>query len=491
MKRHIFIFCLAVGQLFTSSYGQVTTIATKKFSADDFLTGSLSLGKRGVIMFGREDNTTLAMKYLDSQLETKSTWKFDVEKRSTLIDIKYSEETGTIMAFMHVSKTEYALHTIEVDTKKKKSTPLEVPKGTELSNMVLMGDMIWFIASAKKQSFLFKCPIKSPRLTPVEPQVGQEKPNLTSLQTLDRSELALGYFYGPKKDREFDIAILDKNGKVTIKGLMESLSSEDKQLFIDGSVTNLDNGDYAITGVYNKKGRGVGNGVYFSRYSNGKIGYLSKFDYSDFEHFYDHLSDKKREKIEAKIAKKKDKGKDVTINYQSIMHKARIVNNGLVFIGEYYYPTYRTEYRTTYVNGKPVTTTYTVFDGYQYTHAMAIGISNEGAKLYDLNIPLHIFSKPFVPVRFLKIMSDSNSITTIHTSGRAVFSSVIRDNEIGFNEYAVVTDIPETQKEKWSASTGIWWYDNYFFILEIQKVKEKGTIAKNETQHYAIKIQVE
>lgn len=487
MKKTIGFFAL-ITLLFSGAFAQVTTLESRKFDADDFLDHSLSLGHKGIVMYGWEDNTNLAIKQLDTNLENKNTWKITTEKRTTLHGAIYAEDLGVIVVMMKQSRTEYVMHTIEVDSKKKKATTLSVPKGTWLSNMVLNKDVIWFVASTKKTKFLFKCPIKSPRLTPVNLQFGQEKELISTLGVIDNKELFVGFDYGPKKHREFDIAILNSDGKIKIKSLLGSLESTDRQLFIDGNVTALGEDDYAITGLYNKKRRGIGNGVYFARFSDGKTRYMSKFDYSDFEHFYDYLSDKRREKIEGKIAKKKDKGKEVTINSMSIMHRAILTENGLVFIGEYYYPTYRTE--TYYVNGKMQTRT--VFDGYQYTHGMAIGISNDGTKLFDHHIPMLVPYKPMVAQRFLRVVEDSTGIKILHTSGRAVFSSVIMNGDIGNNEWAVITDIPENQKEKWSASVGIYWYENHFFILEQQKIKEKGKIlAKKKIENYAIKISVE
>jgi len=475
----------------TTSFAQVSTIASRKFDADDFLDNSLSLNNKGIIMYGWEDKTTFTIKQMDTTLADKNAWKIVTEKRTSLIDIKYSEDLGVLLVLMKASRTEYILNSIDIDTKKKKATTLMVPKGTDLSAMILNGGVAWFIASAKKETFLFKCPLISPKLTPLNPQVGQEKINITTLENIENNEMAMGYFYGPKKHRAYDMAVLSQEGKIIVKGIMSSLSSEEKQLFIDGTATRLGKDDYAITGTYNKKGRSIGNGVYFARYSDNKIKYMSKFDYSDFEHFYDYMSEKYRNKIESKIAKKKDNGKNVTINSLSIMHKAILTEKGLVFIGEYYYPTYRTEYRTTTTNGVTSTTSTRVFDGYQYTHGMAIGISNEGAKMFDLHIPMNAPYKPYRPVKFLRVISDSSSITLFHTSGRTILSSIIRGDEIGNNEYAVITDIPEDQKVKWSASSGIYWYENYFFILELQRVKEKGFLGKRRTEFFAVKVAVE
>lgn len=470
---------------------QVQNIANRQFEAENWLDASLNLKQDGVLIYGWQDRTTFVMKVLDTALEDYAKWQISTSKATTLADIDYYEEDRLILILMKDGKKSYTFTTYDLETKKKKSTTFEIPSKTQLRHtMYVVGEEVWLVAYTKKEYFMFKLKISSPKLSPLNPGITAEKFTINEVIPMDNQEVAITYFYGPKKKREFDVIVLSEKGKTIERSLLSSLDAAERQLIIDASVTRLGDGDYALTGTYNKKGKGMGNGIYFARFKDKKVGYLSNFDYSDFEHFYDYLSDKRKEKVTSKIEKKKGKGKDVTINTLSVSHKALVSSEGLVFVAEYYYPTYRTETVTTTTASGTTTTTRRVFDGYQYTHAMAIGIDDNGKKIYDLHIPLHTNYKPMVVKKFLRMSSDTMNQYFLHTSGRYVYSSVITDNNITNNEYEVLNKIPEGEKEKWSVSNGMYWYGPYFFIMETKKTKEKGLGGARKVTFYCSKVEV-
>lgn len=474
---------------------QVKTSAFREFESDDFLDRCISLKTHGIIMYGWEDKTTLKLKLLDTGLRDVRSWTISTEKRASIKDIAYSEKNNLVVILLSLGKNKFRFITLDPDQKKFKSTDMDLPKKTYFkTNMLMVGDEVWMGAYTKKAQLIFRISLKSPRLMPLNTDLAGDKVkfNISSIQVLDNEEVAVTYFHGPKKMREMDVAVLNSNGKLIANGLLKSLSVEKRAKLLDGSVTRLAEGDYSLTGTYAKKTKGaIGNGVYFARYSEGKVRYLSFFDYSDFEHFNDYLADKKQERLEKKIAKKKAKGKEVTLTRLSVEHSAKVVNGGLVFIAEYYYPTYRYETRTEFVNGKPVTRTEKVFDGFQYTNGMAIGISNDGEKLFDQNIPLMAPYKPFSVIRFLRVFSDSTNVRVLHTNGRLVLSSVISGSDITNNQWAVTHTIPEGQREKWTASASMYWYGNTFFIMEQQKTREKGLLGKRQMRYYGAGVTVE
>lgn len=488
-KVKLFVPALIAGafSFFNVLHAQVETVVTREFEAEDWLSSSLNLKTDGVLIYGWEDRTTFVMKALDTQLNDYSKWSMSTNKGTTLADIDYSSENSEIYILMRESKRSYSFTTIDLQTKRKKTSTLEIPKGTSIRNtMYLVGEEVWLVGFTKKEYFMYHFKASSPRLTPLNTGISEEKFTIEQVNVLENDEVSIGYFYGPKKAREFDVTVLNSKGKTVQKSLLSSVDASQRKLIIDASVTRLGDADYAITGTYNKKGKGIGNGVYFARFEDNKVGYLSNFDYSDFEHFFDYLSDKQRDKINSKIDKKKDKGKEVTVSHLSVSHKTQVSQDGLVFVSEFYHPTYR--YETTYVNGKPTTTR--VFDGYQYTHAIAVGIDNNGTKLYDLHIPMHVYTKPYYVTRFLRLNNDTLRLTILHTAGRRIYSSEISGSDITNNEYEVINEIKEGEKEKWSASNGMYWYKNYFFIMETQKTKEKGLVGKKKIKFYATKVEV-
>jgi hypothetical protein len=169
----------------------------------------------------------------------------------------------------------------------------------------------------------------------------------------------------------------------------------------------------------------------------------------------------------------------------AVQHEAVLTENGLVFIAEYYYPTYYQQVSATGVITGNRNMTRNVFDGYQYTHAMAVGISPAGEKQFDACIPLFAPYKPFYPITFLKVSRDSGSVKMVQTSGRRVYTAVIRNLETKYYDWTVTHNIPENMRESWTLSNAVWWHDNKYFILEKQRTREKGSLfGKGKTHCY-------
>ena len=91
--------------------------------------------------------------------------------------------------------------------------------------------------------------------------------------------------------------------------------------------------------------------------------------------FLEYLPARKQAKVERKQKRKEKKGKEMNINYLIASHDIIKKGDKYIMLGEAYYPTYRTETRTD-ANGN--VTYRTVFDGYQYTHAVVAGFDKDG-----------------------------------------------------------------------------------------------------------------
>jgi hypothetical protein len=159
------------------------------------------------------------------------------------------------------------------------------------------------------------------------------------------------------------------------------------------------------------------------------------------------------------------------------LHDLIAVDNDFLLITEAYYPTYRTETRTTYVNGKATTTTVQVFDGYQYTHAMIAKFNAQGELLWSQVFKMYLWYKPMVAKSFIRIAAqEQNSIQLVYADGKNIYSkSVSFDGEI-LNEKTSnpINTENDNDKIKVSYSNISFWYDKYFLSYGVQDIKNRG-----------------
>jgi hypothetical protein len=168
---------------------------------------------------------------------------------------------------------------------------------------------------------------------------------------------------------------------------------------------------------------------------------------------------------------------DMSYKYYMVSHPLLSYDDKYYFLGEFFYPTYRTETYQTYVNGRWVTQTRVVFDGYQYTHAVMACFDKKGNLLWDNCFEMWLDYKPMTRQMFVT--------ATINPEGRIdlLFSS---RKDIVTKTYGLdgekLRDVSrsgidtgrEDDKIKRSLTMMEYWYDDHFIARGVQLIKDKG-----------------
>jgi hypothetical protein len=234
--------------------------------------------------------------------------------------------------------------------------------------------------------------------------------------------------------------------------------------------------DVVIAGTYGNTSYGPNNGIYFGASSDGEITDITSYNFLEIPNYLDYLPERAQNRLENKIERKASKGKELETSEFLVMHNIIPVDKDFLLITEAYYPTYRTEYRTTTVKGKTTTTPVQVFDGYQYTHAMIAKFNQEGEMIWSQVFKMYLWYKPFVARTFIRIAAqDQNSIQLVYADGRNIYSkSISFDGEI-LNEKTSnpINTTNENDKVKQTYSNISFWYDKYFLSYGVQSIKNR------------------
>jgi hypothetical protein len=302
--------------------------------------------------------------------------------------------------------------------------------------------------------------------------------------------LALFYLDQKVKNKKFkNVALLDDNGAVVADKLMTNTIGDFP--IEEFSITDLGNDQLAVAGTYGKDIKSAYSiGMFVARIDKLELAYIEYFDYNSIKHFYDFMTDKKKEKAEKKAKKNAKRGRST--QYLAITHQVIQINDRLLVTAEFYYPTYRTESYTSYVNGRPSTSYRQVFDGYQYTHTMVLGINEEGKKDFEHCIPFDLDHKPYYASQKLKRRISDEEIKYSYIAWNKIYSFSISEEDLKVNDPITLVEIDDDKKLRYTASSIESWYENYFYSLTAQITKEKGKlIGGRETNYYLIKFGVD
>ncbi|MGB0523112.1 MAG: hypothetical protein ACPGJS_09135 [Flammeovirgaceae bacterium] len=442
-------------------------------------------GKQGFVMTSR--NIEVAANKVEWKYELYNTDLESVKSKSIHINKKFRfDERFVDEHHIHTlykdKKGNYAIVSVDAATLEIKKVEGTIPKKSWISGMAILGDYAFLKASIKKDSFLFSVNWKTGKkqFIPVNiPRISPKKVSLWNFQTMKESNEIFLYVRAQIEKNKHDIYIIRLNDKGEKEDLFNLTKDIDKNI-MSVTASKLADGKYVFTGTYSKKFAVSSEGMYFCQGQEGKIDFIEFYNFLDLENFLAYLPQKRKKKLEKKKERKEKKGKAFKISYRIAAHNIIQLDDGYLFLGEAFYPTYRTEtyYVTTTIGGvaSRVPQYRTVFDGYQYTHAVLGKFDKQGKLIWDEIFELWSAAKPFYIKRFISIAEQKqNSIKLAFSSRANIFTkSVDFDGKVLEDSKSEEIQMAyDGDKSKWSSSNLSFWYENYFLAWGRQKIKNK------------------
>lgn len=465
---------------------------------DGYIGESLTeFGEEGFMILSRSKKDVKNM--FEWRYEQYDTDLEHVNQKTILLNKSfYKDESFDTETFSHTlyrdKKGNYSIVSVEAFTMEVTQVNGALPGKTILSDMAILEDFAIFIGKMSKESFLVAINWKTGKLdiVPIEIQGYKQKQIYVSrFQVLKEAQEVFAYVkvQVSKKVSELYVVRLNDEGE---REDMFKLESETGENLISISASKVDEDQYVFTGSYSTISTISSEGIFFMERLNGKTTFMNFFKYTDLDDFLSYLSDKSQQKIEKKKQKKEKKGKELKISYNLANHEIIKVEDGYIFLGEAFYPTYRTEtYTTTDANGRTTTHTRSVFDGYQYTHAVIVKFSEEGEILWDKTFEMWASYKPYYVKRFISISERNEGSMDMVFANRSYIVSKSIEYDEGLieegKENKKIETIHSGDDAKYSVSNIDYWYDNYFIAYGTQVIKNtSGQASKKKRKIYFI-----
>jgi hypothetical protein len=466
---------------------QVSTEKRIEFESDEdiYSQGVIGLGEDGLIVRSRDDNKedggyNWHYRKYDNNLTQVNEEELFIDK-SLFLDESYQEE-NKLYSFFKGRKGDYMLSVLDASTFAITNHAGAIPKKTYTREMVVLGDYAYLSAQTRKASNLFALNVKTGRnkIIPIEFS-GYKAKNITinNIQAIPESKelIVFAKLIDNRKSSDIFIIRLDETGtKVSESVLTQSIG----QNVVSISANYLSPGRYTFVGTYSTKSNTASEGLFYCKTMDDKIEFFNTYNFLDLQDFLSYLKEKKQQKIERKKKRKEKAGKELKINYRIASHNTIETEDGYLLLGEAYYPTYRQESYTTYttINGvsTPSTTYRSVFNGYQYTHAILCKFDRAGELVWDRSFKMYPAAKPFYVKRFISLAeTEDAALKMVFASGnRIVTKAVDNDGNILLDfETDNIDTGSEADKVKRSWSNLEYWYDDYFYAFGYQKIKNK------------------
>jgi hypothetical protein len=386
------------------------------------------------------------------------------------------------------------LNVTDLSTKVQKGT---MDKGLRFDEMLVMNGNLFLSVYYKKDHNIFVINSFTNNIKKIAPKALTElKAMYTDMQRIDNIEDAkeVVFKYKVCEKAGCDYMMLRFNSSGDQLGNFFFLPKADAERELTSiSLSKLTTDQYLTTGTYSATKSNMANGIYLSRVNNGKTEFINYYNFLDLNNFTSFLSQRQQDKIEKKKNKKEEAGKEFNLNYRVAVHDISVKDGEYFFLGEFYYPTYRTEtYTTMGANGTMVTHSRQVFDGYQYSHASVAGFDISGKLIWSNTFEMYLNYKPFRVKQFIRMNHEDDKTKMIYTTGTAIKTVTFKKNEVIKDEAVDIqmkTDESDVIKRSYNDNIE-WWYGKNYISYGTQIIKNKENESGNKKREvfYMLKI---
>ncbi len=450
--------------------------------SDDYQV--VPVGDRGVVVVGAtsgrgESTASIVLHDVDFQ----RLWEQDLALPGGHKLRTHAFDGDELHLFFHKNRSaDWIQVSLALDDGAKTVTTVQGPgRMTGLEEVAVVNDQVYVVGNTRKGDTLLHHVLgeTGASAVPIDEASGPGK--WLDVQRLipGRGELEVDLELRKTNKRRPQVALLGlARGEVVDPLLlgegMEDSDPRSAQRFL------LGDGGELIVGTYASRELQQGaQGLYVGTRSGDGLRDVELHSFSDFENFFDYLPERRQQRLEKKAERKKAKGSDLNLDFRLQIHD--IVDQGerYLMLAEVYRPEYTTYTvtTTTMVNGvaTPTTTTYTVFIGWRYTHAILAALDRQGRLQWD-----HCFKIGDVLTmkrrEYIKVLTEGDRVLMLYNHGGSVFTKIVQGDEV-LDDREVTEQEPmeddEKIKKSWSSGAA-YWYERNFLLWGYQKVKDPG-----------------
>ncbi len=290
------------------------------------------------------------------------------------------------------------------------------------------------------------------------------------------------------QDNTFDVLIAEttpqKVKTVIVKAydqysnLLQStpLKPKDRRNLLDAQVTGFDGEKQFLVGTFGPKRSRYSRGIFVASLQPDGTQEMRYYHYADLKNFFGYMRQKREERVKRRIARKKEEGKKIRLNYRMVVHELISDDDKYIMLGEAYYPKYNSYYYNGYgANAMQRSDLY--FDGYRYTHAVALCFDKKGELLWDHAFELDN-AKSMELDQLVHVTAREDQVVLMYSHEGEIKSKVINDAGVVQDDITspikLARETDEMRKNHKGDVRITKWYDEFFYVHGIQDLRSTG-----------------
>jgi hypothetical protein len=233
------------------------------------------------------------------------------------------------------------------------------------------------------------------------------------------------------------------------------------------------------------------SGVFSTRIFEKKQEFMNYYNFMEFKNLRAGVSARDFYRLQKK---KERESPEYSMNYELLTHEPELYDSTLVIMLEAFYPEFRTVSDISYDYwGRPVTHSYTVFDGYRFFNSILTGYNIDGVLEWDNSLEVNITPTTRLDQKSAYFFDGKPAIIFYNDGAKISYRVCLKNAEL---EPFTVLDLETSEFGDKITAVGqnhlVHWYDYYFLAYGYHTIRNNLLTEKNErTVFYINKISLE
>ncbi len=313
-----------------------------------------------------------------------------------------------------------------------------------------------------------------------------EQGELTQIYSADGNTVDV--IVGAKNNRKKSIWVrsYDANGDLIKTVVLDPI---DNKSLIFGRAAKVNDDTLVVAGVFGRNSE-YSRGVFVAEVNAYGEYVIHYYNFADLKNFFRYMKAKREHRIRERIERRKIRGKKTKFNYRLLVHQLIPHQGNFVMLGEAFMPRYSSRRTMPSTYGYPYSnypgyspyafspssryfTPYRndlVFDGFEYTHAVALGIDKKGKLIWDNSFQINGIRSNQLE-QFVKIVPQKDHVMLLYLFENTIRSKDIQGNDV--IEGNVQSPIKAGEGNELVGGTAKlqYWYKQRLFIYGTQTIK--------------------
>jgi hypothetical protein len=428
-------------------------------------------------------------------LEIEPVWNANIE---VVLGAEYKdyilEDSILYLFFLNIEKVRPGTENFEfirIDLARGISSTVKgiLPSETKFREMMLDGDHACIALDLKNdQAGVYYIDFKSGSVTSFNVLYpDQNFIEDIAMDTLNGHLLVLVSNYLDRRQNKMYLLALDRSGQFVYDMQIQTVL-EGKYLNT-GRICPLPDSSFMILGAYGSVASKIPSAnEYFGVESSGVFATRIKRRQQEFMNYYNFMEfNNLRAGVNARdfyrLQKKKGReSAEYSLNYELMFHEEKILDSTLVMMMEAFYPEFRTVSDIAYDYwGRPVTQTYTVFDGFRIFNVIQAGFNTAGELVWDNSLEMNLAPTEDLLKRASSYFDGEPSLLFYNDGFRISFRVYLKNTQLlGFTKMALETPKNGDRISQAGYNTVTHWYDKYFMAYGYHTIQNNLLTDKNE-----------